>query len=177
MKPGEVKKQGPGLRPLVLRLQELAKKSVLVGIQGDYASDGPQEAASLPGIAARLEYGEPSERLPARPWMATTADKYGKEWAVGLRKIVKFVTLSDDPQKELEGFRIIGTQAVGNMQDTLREGPWAPNAEFTKRQKWEKGGRPGPFDSFVSQPLIDSGQLVQSHRAVLQDGDKVTLLG
>ncbi len=179
MKPGQISidKSGGGALERIARLMALEATSIEVGIQGEAVPvpletrAKPEQLQDLPSIAARLEYGDPETNLPARPWMSTTADKHGKEWAKELNKVVK-LTARGEHEKADMGLRIIGAIAVGNMQDNLRDGGWAKNAESTRIAKWENLSRPGPLEAFISQPLIESGQLVQSHRAVLvRDGD------
>lgn len=183
MKPGQITidKSGGGALERIARLMALEATSIEVGIQGEAAPvpleerARPEQLQDLPSIAARLEFGDPATNLPARPWMSTTADKYGKQWAKELEKVVK-LTGRGEYEKADMGLRIVGAIAVGNMQDTLRDGNWAKNAESTKRAKWENLSQPGPYEAFISQPLIESGQLAQSHRAVLVRGGEMEVV-
>ena len=136
----------------VAKIKDLAEYSFEIGIQGTDVVPGDSTGRGLVAIARKNEFGI---GVPARPWMQTTVDRFASTvWADDMRKIATLAVRGENDKIE-QGYRIIGVSMVSNMQDTLREGPWTPNSPVTIKLKGS------------AQPLIDTGQLIQSHRAVL----------
>lgn len=161
-----VVREGVGLETILKRFEDLSNYSIETGIQGTVAEGGRSTPGELAQIAAKLEYGSIEEHIPARPWMRTTFDKHKNKWRDDFLKALQ-PAFEGKTDLVKQVFRILGNIMVTDLQITLSEGPWAKNSEFTRREKWKRAGKPKPFRSFISQPLIDTGQLIQSHRAAL----------
>lgn len=152
----------------VEKIKDLSNYTIEIGIQGTYIEPGESDGYSLVAIAIKNEfgYGIPGERgyIPSRPWMRTTVKEHAtKNWRDGMRKI-GVLAVRGQTKKIEQGFRILGAEMVADMQDMLREGDWEPNSPVTIELKGS------------DQPLVDTGQLVQSHRAVLNYKGRRTLI-
>lgn len=177
-----VQREGDG-SGLLRRLAEVAMLNGLgieAGITSAQVAAGESDGPRLVEIATTLEFGSQAKRIPARPWMRGAVDKYGKVWADKFAKSLSIVTRGGSVEQAEQGVRVTGLVMVADIQESLGTGDWQANAESTVRSKWERAGEPGTLESFAAQnrPLKDTGQLLQSHRAVLVDAKgKYELIG
>lgn len=146
-----------GLAAALNSVLSLAGVTVTAGIQGqaapgDSADGEPGELGELVMIATAHEYGL---GVPERPFMYTTVVRYGTEWAQAWDGVVVSATHGDGQQVESK-LRRLGVAMVGNVQQTITDGPWEPN---TLEWVAAKGS---------DRPLIDSGQMRQSIRAQVE---------
>lgn len=157
------------LKERLALIESLNRYTLEIGVQGRdpkkvRAQGGEKDSPELTliEVAAQNEFG--TKEIPARPWLRTSVDLYKAEWLKSMRKISSLAVLGKANLIE-QGWRIFGVEAVSNVQNTLLHYPWKPNA-------------PGTIESKKSsKPLVDTGQLLQSQRAVLVDGDKRELIG
>jgi hypothetical protein len=147
------------------RLRAISRARMTVGLQGtaDAHEEGESQPADLARIARALEFGVPENSLPARPFLRTASDTYGRSWVQGFAAAAAAAQRGEDGEVLL---RAVGVVSVGDVRDTLRTGDWAPNADVTRERKLAKGRNNATATEDV-RPLIDTGQLVQSIRAVL----------
>jgi hypothetical protein len=116
--------------------------SLKVGfLSGSTYPDGKPTAM----VMAIHEYGAPSRNIPARPHGRNMVAKYGPSWPDEIRAQLK----STGYDARLTMNRI-GALIKGQWQQSIRDGPFAPLAEATKRRKG--------FD----QPLIDTSHAINS---------------
>jgi len=87
-------------------------------------------------------------KIPARPFMRTTVQRYGKTWPKAAAALL--VKNDYDLTKTLY---LIGEGIKGQMAQTITDGPWAPNSPATIRRKGH------------AAPLIDTG-FMRQHIAV-----------
>lgn len=153
----------PGLATVLDRYQTLDGVQVTVGIQGtpDLTAAGDASASELVRIAAANEYG--TDTIPPRPFLRTSLKRHRRRWSNLLDKAVLPVS-NGKPQEAIRVLRLLGVVMVGDVQATLRGGPWIPNAELTVKRKGS------------SLPLVDTGQLVQSIRALVERPGATPLL-
>ena len=172
MRPGAVTKTG-SLEAALAGIRRLNGVAVTSGLQGTAAS-GEKTGGELVTIGTALEYGVPrfdsgdveADRateawfIPPRPFMRTSVERYGLNWVVGWDKAVRAAT-DDDRAKMLAALRLTGQRMAGDIQATINEGPWLPNAPETVRLKSTSAG-------VGDQPLVDSGQMKQSIRSQVE---------
>lgn len=143
-------------------IESLNQYTLEIGIQGTSIAEGEETGDDLVTIAAYNEFGttkeDGSEHIPSRPWMRTTVDLHTEDWKNSMRKIATLAVRGESSRIE-QGFRLFGLEAVNHMQDTLQTYEWKPNSPVTIAAKGS------------SKPLIDSSQLLQSHRAAIKKGD------
>jgi len=136
--------------------------SVTAGMQGQGGAPGEEDDATLVRIARDHEYGI---GVPERPFMRGAAKTYGKKWAQGARQAVSEAS-QGNPEQAKATIRLLGTVMVGDIQESIATGPWKPNSAATVLLKGS------------SRPLIDTGQMIQSVRAVLiEPSGKMELIG
>ncbi len=153
MTPGTVIRTGVGLPEVLARLGIIDGAQVTVGLQGTASTTapGPAKAADLVTIGAAHEYG--TDSIPMRPWLRTSALRYGKGWSKAWRTAVVAAlqgTPTDVP------LRLVGLGMQGDVQATILDGPWFPLSPETIERKGS------------DVPLVDTGQMRQSIRAQIE---------
>lgn len=131
-------------------LQKIAdlKVKVRAGIPaGATTTDGK----SIPEYAVYNELG--TSRIPARPFMRTTANEHRNEWCETLAGALRGQILKDDAKRAMG---LVGEQMKAHIQETIQRGSFAPNAPRTVAIKRAKG-KVEP-----DHPLIDTGQMLAS---------------
>lgn len=135
---------------LTARLQDLAKRDVLIGI--------PQEKSSRPGeeptnaeLAYIHEHGSPMKNIPPRPFLGVAVWENRDKVATVQRKIIRDVLNGQGQATALSMHKLglLGQNlAKGWFVDTRNN--WAPNAPLTIALKGS------------DKPLIDTGALRQA---------------
>jgi hypothetical protein len=135
-----------GYKQIVLNFKQLKGRAVKVGIMGDETNEG----VSVVDYAIYNEFG--TSRIPARPFMAHTAD-------TNRAAVLKFAEhlvgrMIDRALDATSVLKNLGEFYQAKIQMTIRNAKeWAvPNAASTIAMKGS------------SSPLIDQGRLVQSIR-------------
>ena len=155
----------PGLTAAMEGLRRAAQGSVLVGIQGADAAQDDGVTPPLVVVAAANEFGTEVAgvpRIPPRPFLRTAFDRRRALWGDLAKQAIVRRENDGAVLLDMSRIRILGAVMVGDVQETLRDGPWTPNAPTTKKRS--------------DQPLIDTGRLVQSVRAAYEDEAGTTLL-
>jgi HK97 gp10 family phage protein len=106
---------------------------------------------SIPMYAAYNEFG--TSRIPARPFMRTTASEHQNEWCETLAGALKGEILKDNAKGAMG---LVGEQMKAHIQQTIQKGSFAPNSPKTVAIKRNKG-KVEP-----DHPLIDTGQMLAS---------------
>ena len=109
------------------------------------------DGKSIPMYAAYNEFG--TSRIPARPFMRTTANEHQNEWCETLAGALKGEILKDNAKKAMG---LVGEQMKAHIQQTIQKGSFAPNSPRTIANKRAKGKRE------PDHPLIDTGQMLAS---------------
>lgn len=136
-----------GWKRIKSQVEILNRMGVKVGIQADETSSKGFDLAS---IAAVQEFGEPSLNIPARPFVRVTADRTVDALPALLERL--YGRVLDGTSGADLALATLGTWYQAQMQDTIRQYPWLPNAPRTTRKKKS------------SKPLIDTGRLLTSIR-------------
>lgn len=137
------------------RLTDLHGVNVTVGLQGpEHIADGESPATSVLLRGAVNEFGTEDGHIPSRPFLRTSLREHGRRWAGPMKAAVKAQSEGRPAMPYLIG---AGTLATGDVQRTIIEYPWQPNAESTIAAKTRQGEK--------DQPLVDTGQMRQSIRA------------
>jgi HK97 gp10 family phage protein len=109
------------------------------------------DGKSIPMYAAYNEFG--TSRIPARPFMRTTASEHQNEWCETLAGALKGEILKDNAKGAMG---LVGEQMKAHIQQTIQKGSFAPNSPKTIANKRRKG-KVEP-----DHPLIDTGQMLAS---------------
>lgn len=109
------------------------------------------DGKSIPEYAAYNEFG--TSRIPARPFMRTTANEHQNEWCETLAGALKGEILKDNAKGAMG---LVGEQMKAHIQQTIQKGSFAPNSPKTVANKRAKG-KVEP-----DHPLIDTGQMLAS---------------
>lgn len=133
----------PGLRSVVQSHAAMRGVTIEVGVQGGEVAE----------YAAYNEYG--TATIPPRPFMRTSLKRNRRRWS-NLFSRAMSATSRGLPADALKALHFTGVTAVSDTQATLRSGPWLPNEPSTIARKGS------------SQPLVDTGRLVQSIRYVIK---------
>lgn len=118
---------------------------------------GMSKKISVAEEAARNEFGDPQQGIPARPFMELTADRNKDSWKEDLAALLRSGMNSE---QAMEAIAIIARDAVKATISNY-DGPNPSNAEATVFIK----GR--------NQPLVDFGDLLRSisYEIVKEGGD------
>ena len=137
------------MKNLAKKLEDLKSKDVYVGIPTDL--NKPVEKSNVATIAATLEYGSATQGIPPRPFLRKTL-------ADNQQKYVDFYhdTLSND-EDALVALKKVAKMAQADVQENIRNGPWAANSQATIEKKGS------------SRPLIDTGRMRQSIRGIVKN--------
>ena len=132
---------------------------VNAGVQGAVATvdESDDTLPELVYIAAVNEYG--MGPVPSRPFMRHSFELGRSAWAGRFRYAAKLYGRGEIIASE-RALRQTGAQIVGDIQESIIEGPWVSNAPSTIQRKERTAHTPGE-----SRPLVDHGQLRQSIRA------------
>ena len=117
------------------------------------------DGKSIPMYAAYNEFG--TSRIPARPFMRTTANEHQNEWCETLAGALKGEILKDNAKGAMG---LVGEQMKAHIQQTIQKGSFAPNSPKTVANKRRKG-KVEP-----DHPLIDTGQMLASVISEVKDG-------
>jgi hypothetical protein len=153
----------PGLRRVMARISSLHGTAVTAGLQGtpQTTEAGDASPGELVEIGTVHEYGSSDGFIPARPWLSTAARTHGSRWQRGMAFALRAKARGDDAQAA-QALALLGLTMVGDIQATIRRGPWAPLSPATlgRRVKGPRASKP--------RPLIDTGQMIQSVRAQVE---------
>lgn len=122
-------------------LEQLEDLEVFVGLQREQEY---KDGTSMVDVAAYNEFG--TSTIPARPFFKQSYENHQGELQAACIQAAKTVIAGGAPDKALN---IIGTFAVGLVQEEIVNGNFAPNAPSTIRKKKS------------DKPLIDTGQMRQ----------------
>lgn len=128
---------------------------VLVGIPMGIASE-TDPSTSVAVIAAKNEFGSPSDRIPERPFLRVGVNNGMPRYSLLLANLIPKVLQGTVTIDDMLGS--MGTVAVGEVQKQIRTGSYKPNSPYTVALKGS------------STPLIDTGQMIQSIQWVIERG-------
>ena len=135
-------------------IEKLKKLQVRVGYQeGEKFYDEGGKKVDLLDVAMFNELGTSS--TPSRPFMRDSVDDNADKISSFCKSKLKAIASGKKTAGEV--LKEIGVMQVGLVQQTIREGDFAPNAPSTIKKKGS------------DKPLIDSGQMRQSVHFVITD--------
>jgi hypothetical protein len=149
-----------GYRKLMAGLKKLGTPAVYVGILQDKGSEmDPEGNITLAGYAAANEFGvskDGEQRIPERSFMRSTVDRNRKAYQTRLDEAcgaaIDAATAGSDPAAALEQkLGLLGAEAQGDIQRTIRDTHEPPNAPMTLARKY-----PG------NHPLIHTSRMINS---------------
>lgn len=103
------------------------------------------------------EFGVPSRKIPARPFLRNTAKTKYQRWINIIVNRVK--GNATKRQVWIDALRVCGLQMESDIRNEIQNGSFTPNAEATVRAKRRKG------KTDPEHPLIDTGHLIASIRS------------
>lgn len=107
------------------------------------------DGKSIAEYAIYNEFG--TSRIPARPFMRTVAKSEQKKWVGTMVGHIR--GRATDPAIWKQALGKAGEQMVKDIQNSIQNGSWAPNAPATVRAKARKG------KSEPDHPLMDTGEM------------------
>lgn len=125
---------------------------ITVGIQAEEGAQAHGDTTTL-DVAVWNHYG--TRRIPARPWLDAAEQQHGASWLDAWAWAVGEVAETGDPGLYLMRVRQLAVVAVADCQQAMVDLRDPPNAEETVLRKGS------------DNPLIDTAQLLRSHRARL----------
>ena len=125
------------------RLKELRKLQVRIGFQRGKGKSG---GADIADVAMWNELG--TENMPARPFMRQSVEKNRDRIKAACAQALKDVLLGKTTAEA--ALRKLGAMQKALVQNEIKSGGFAPNAEPTKKKKGS------------DKPLVDTGRMRQS---------------
>ena len=105
--------------------------------------------ASIAAYAVYNEYG--TKHIPPRPFMRTVAKEKPKSWCGVM--VARVRGNAQDPKAWKDALGLAGEQMKADIQDSIMNGSWAPNAPATIAAKARKG------KTEPNKPLFDTGDM------------------
>lgn len=100
-------------------------------------------------------YGAPKAGIPARPFFDNCIKENEDKWTK------RFVELVSNGMSSEQALNIIGEMIKTDLQNSITNGKWEPNAPSTVKRKKS------------SKPLIDTGTMLGSiHKQIIKGGKK-----
>lgn len=153
---------------MMRRLDVLKKTEITVGIHGkDERRDGGTGEVNNVAVGAIHEFGAPSAGVPKRSWLRSTIDKNHDAILDEMDGVIDAVAQGGRPSTLV---RELGLQVVEVVREGIRSGIAPPLSEATVKRRRGKlsGGRPANKRFGAREtPLIDTGQMIQSIKAVV----------
>lgn len=109
-----------------------------------------------------LKKGTNFIKIPARPFMRTTASEQQSHWAALLAKQVE--GKSNDPAAWKGACYMLGQEMQANIQNAIQNGSWTPNAAATVKLKAAKG------KGEANHPLMDTGDMFAAVKYEVMEG-------
>lgn len=141
-----VKEIDRGWNRIKSEIEKIDKSYVKVGVLEE--AGAYEEGQTIAQVAGWNEYG--TTRIPARPFMRQTFEKYGDEIQTQIKGFLGKII--DGKESVAVALKKVGEMAKGKIQKTISSGQFAENRPATKEQKGAK----------KNKPLIDTGRLRQS---------------
>lgn len=142
-----------GLKSILAEMQALGSKSVKVGIQDDAGSHAGGDM-SIAAIAYINEYGTRNGRIPPRPAHTNAFDSNRSKLNALILRLNRAV--ADGKMSADQAARLLGQTHEDNVKQSIRSLTSPANALSTVEAKGS------------SNPLIDTGQTVNSVRYVVE---------
>ncbi|MBE0470602.1 MAG: hypothetical protein IBX55_13975 [Methyloprofundus sp.] len=142
-----------GLKKILAEMQALGSKSVKVGIQDDAGSHSGGDM-SVAAIAYINEYGTRDGRIPPRPAHTNAFDDNRRKLDALVLRLNRAV--ADGKMSADQAAKLLGQTHEDNVKQSIRSLSSPANATSTVTRKGS------------SNPLIDTGQTVNSVRYVVE---------
>ena len=146
-------------------IEALRKLQVRVGFQQGEAST--ESGADIVDVAMWNELG--TANSPARPFLRQSVDNNEARIIAMCKAQLQAIARGDTDAKG--ALQAIGAMQKGLIQDTIRNGSFAPNAPITVNGgwMWRNGKAFYVKGKGSNKPLIDTGRMRQSVNFVIQE--------
>ncbi len=148
------------------RLKDPRDAGINIGWFADqrYAKDRKGRDVSIADVARWNEFGT-RQGLPQRPFLRTCIMENEKKWHELLKTVVQRAI--DENKSFTQALKTFGSQVRGDIQDTILDGGWQPNATISIYGGWMRNKISGkPFyvegKGTGKPPLINTGTLLKS---------------
>jgi len=112
------------------------------------------QMSELVVVGAVNEFGAPNKNIPARPFIRTTYDENRSK--INNLVVDEYEKIVDGSSNVKRSLALIGEWVQAKTQAKIRAIRTPPNAPSTQRRKGRSIKKP------VNNPLIDTGQMIQS---------------
>jgi hypothetical protein len=126
---------------------------------GWFAENKYPDGTPVAFAAAQNELGNPSKRIPARPFLALTISHQAKNWQAIGEKGARAVFKNKATMEQV--LKIIAEDAVGQIKKTIGNifyPPLAPATIKARLSKYKNQTKIGALD----KPLVDTEQMINS---------------
>lgn len=124
---------------------------------GWFPEDKYPDGTPVASVAEQNEYGNPSERIPARPFISPTAHANAGEWgSIAARAIPAVLNGSNDVKSMLEAVGLRAEKDVREAIARLWDPPLSPYTVAERRRKQSEGLT---LAASLDKPLIETGRM------------------
>lgn len=119
---------------------------------------------SIANVARWNEFGTRAG-VPSRPFLRTTIHNNERKWHEMLKTLIQRAI--DENKAFTPALKLFGEQVKADIQETILDGGWQPNASITIKGGWMRNKVSGkPFKVIgkgtSKPPLIDTGTMLKS---------------
>ncbi len=148
------------------RLKDPRDAGVNIGWFADqkYPKRRDRDGENVANVARWNEFGTRAG-VPSRPFLRTTIHNNERKWHELLKTMIQRAI--DEDKAFTPVLKLFGEQVKADIQETILDGGWLPNASITIKGGWMRNKVSGkPFKVIgkgsSKQPLVDTGTMVKS---------------
>lgn len=158
------RKAGPGAEQLRVMLAGLTNKVARVGF---FPSAKYEDGTPVAYVATIQEFGSPTEGIPPRSFMRTTAEAQRGAWQATARQGAQAVTKGN--ATGLQVLDVLGQQAAGDIRKSISRVVSPPLKQATIDARLRKRADKTTLGK-LDKPLVDTGTLLNA--VTSEVGDK-----
>jgi hypothetical protein len=158
------RKAGPGAEQLRVMLAGLSDKVARVGF---FPSSKYEDGTPVAYVAAIQEFGSPTEGIPPRSFMRTTAEAQRGAWQSTARQGARAVTKGNATGMQV--LDVLGQQAAGDIRKSISRIASPPLKQATIDARLRKRADKTTLGK-LDKPLVDTGTLLNA--VTSEVGDK-----
>lgn len=149
----------------ISEIEKLARGTIYVGFPASAKNEDGLTIAKYArwnnyGTFMHDENGNVTGRIPERPFF--TEGFFFQKYVEKRGKLAAYLMkqLTNNKINAKRAAEMMGIEAVNNVRDAIKTGPWAPNAPSVEKRKLAKSR--GKKSKYGVKPLIDTGDMINA---------------
>lgn len=145
------------LKEIAKKMEELAKKEVVVGIPSGSKARKDNGGITNAELGMIHEFGSPDKGIPERSFIRSTFAEEADN--IGQLMTVKVKGLLNNKGSVNDVYSVIGKYVKGRVVEKITDGQFTPNKDETLNRKLKRISKKKRKAKDANKPLIDTGQL------------------